>query len=62
LSGPSARAISRSTATEEPVEKRLTADGAEVIDFPLKNDGGGLDRTADLGIMSLFERDSEEPD
>jgi len=62
LSGPSARAISRSTSTEEPVEKRLTADGAEVIDFPLKNDGGGLDRTADLGIMSGIPGHEEEPE
>jgi integrase len=39
------------TATAERVEKRPTADGTEVIDFPVEKDGGGLDRTADLGIM-----------
>jgi hypothetical protein len=34
----------------------------EVVDFPAEKDGGGPDRTADLGIMSGIRRDDEEPD
>jgi hypothetical protein len=60
---PAVRAVSagyqpqhshRRTSREAPA-----ADG--VIEFPLKNDGGGLDRTADLAITSAIERDQEEP-
>jgi hypothetical protein len=38
---------------------RLSAEG---IDFPATEGGGGLDRTADLGIMSGIRREDEEPD
>jgi len=49
------------TAAEEPAEERTTADGGDVIDFPVEKSGGAHNRTADLGIMSRIERDPEEP-
>ena len=48
-------------ASEESLDSAFTTDAAGVIDFPAKEDGGGLDRTADLGIMSGIERDPDEP-
>jgi hypothetical protein len=50
------------TATEDAADERPTADGVEVVDFPAKEDGGGLDRTADLGIMSGIRGEDGEPD
>ena len=39
------------TGTRYPREKRAASGGAEVLDLPQEESGGGLDRTADLGIM-----------
>ncbi len=44
------------------VGKCVHEGAAGVIDFPVKNDGGGLDRTADLGIVSGIECDPETHD
>jgi hypothetical protein len=46
-------AVRRRTATGSGhwSGKRTAARGAEVVDLPREESGGGLDRTADLGIM-----------
>jgi site-specific recombinase XerD len=38
-------------ATSEPAAQVAASGGAQVVDFPGESDGGGPDRTADLGIM-----------
>jgi hypothetical protein len=50
------------TGTEERVEKAVAGGSAEVVEQATETNGGGLDRTADVGIMSEIERDPEEPD
>lgn len=43
------------TGTGRPGERRAARGGAELVDLPREGSGGGLDRTADLGIMSRFD-------
>ena len=46
--------------TDEPAERRPTEDCVEAVDFTAENDGGGLDRTADLGIVSDIRGKDDE--
>jgi Phage integrase family len=50
------------TATDAEPVKVVGSGGAQVVTLPMETSGGALDRTGDLGIMSPFGRDSEEPD
>jgi hypothetical protein len=50
------------TATDAEPAKVTRSGGAQVLTLPAETSGGALDRTGDLGIMSLFERDPDEAD
>jgi len=39
------------TATEPEANKTAVVSGGEVVDLPVKEDGGAWNRTTDLGIM-----------
>lgn len=49
------------TATSEPGRKVAANVSTQMLDVAAELSGGGLDRTADLGIMSAIPDDEEEP-
>jgi integrase len=48
------------TATDAETATVAGSGGAQVLTLPMETSGGGPDRTADLGIMSPFDPDSDE--